>query len=79
MTTADRMERMNGLLEVVEITGMEEVRLDSDDFKALIEQAQEEQVTILKNRKGIPTVIEYQGERFTYDSQSTFRGGVKRK
>ena len=35
-------------------------------------------VIVLKERKGRPTVIEWQGERFTYDSQSTFRGGVQR-
>lgn len=36
-------------------------------------------VKILKQKKGVVTVIEWNGERYTYDSPSTFRGGVKRK
>lgn len=36
------------------------------------------EVLVVKEKKGIPTVIEWKGERFTFDSQSTFRGGVNR-
>ena len=47
-----------------------------------IEQLEEEKkrnaVKVLKHRKGIPTVIEWCGDRFTFDAGSTFRGGVRR-
>lgn len=36
------------------------------------------EVKVVKVRNGIPSVIEFQGDRFTFDAGSTFRGGVRR-
>jgi len=36
-------------------------------------------VKVVKRRGERITAIEFEGERFTWDSGSTFRGGVKRK
>ena len=44
----------------------------------LEEEKRRNQVTILKERKGIPTVIGWNGDRYTFDSGTTFRGGVRR-
>lgn len=36
------------------------------------------EVTVLKERNGRATIIEYKGERYVYQSDSTARGGVGR-
>ncbi|MFD1203568.1 hypothetical protein ACFQ38_00255 [Sporosarcina contaminans] len=44
----------------------------------LEEEKRRNQVIVLKERKGIPTVIEWNGDRYTFDAGTTFRGGVRR-
>lgn len=56
--------------------------LTSDDlFESLaivLGEVEHSSVKVLNERKGIPTVIEWKGDRFTFDAGSTFRGGVQR-
>ena len=79
MTTAERMNSLTDLLSTVEEIGFGKVTLSVEDFRLVIEQAKSNQVSIVKQKNGIPTVIEYNGERFTYDSPTTFRGGVQHR
>lgn len=48
----------------------------------LIEQAEKksdtDEIKVTKFNKGEPTVIDWNGQRWVLDTQTTFRGGVKR-
>lgn len=56
--------------------------LNNADLNWLIEQAEQksdtDEITVTKYKKGEPTVIDWNGERWIKDTQTTFKGGVQR-
>lgn len=64
-------------LRVIKDTHRRRVRLSSESIDYLIEQAElAQELKIVKYKNGRPTVIDWNGERWVLDSQTTFKGGI---
>jgi len=57
----------------------EKLHLAREENKRLREQNSDtDEIKVTKYRKGEPTVIDWNGERWIKDTQTTFKGGVQR-
>lgn len=80
-TNAERIQiikmRTEGLLEFEKDIGSQDVNINKicEDLNWLIEQADKNTVKVIKKRKGKATVIEWNGERYAYQSESSAKGG----
>ncbi len=80
MTIKNLINRIAAYASLYSISGKDhhyaQVQQTTAKVMSLVDK--QSSVKVIKERNGKPTIIEWQGERFTFDSQSTFRGGVKR-
>lgn len=53
------------------------LKLKIEELRAMLRYAKSNSIKIIKERNNRATVIEYNGERYVYQSDTTARGGVR--